>query len=101
HSRSLHDALPSLAVEVPVYPGGRVIIVAEGGVVLAYMPNPYVDGEFPFASVVAYEDDESVWGLSEVAQLEPIQRTINLLESRFADHIRLMANALWIKDRSE
>ena len=89
-----------MAVEVPVYPGGRVIIVAEGGVVLADMPNPYVDGEFPFASVVAYEDDESVWGLSEVAQLEPIQRTINLLESRFADHIRLMANAIWIKDRN-
>lgn len=86
--------------EVPVFPGGRVIIVAEGGVVLADMPNPYQDGLFPFADVTAYEDDESVWGLGEVEQLEPIQRTINMLESRFVDHIRLMANQVWIKDRN-
>lgn len=86
--------------EVPAYPGGRVIIVADGGVVLADMPNPYADGMFPFADVTAYEDDESVWGLGEVEQLEPVQRVINLLESRFVDNIRLMANSTWIKDRN-
>lgn len=88
------------AVEVPAYPGGRVIIVAEGGVVLADMPNPYVDGMFPFADFQAYEDEENQWGLSEVSQLEPLQRVINLLESRFVEHIRLMANSMWVMDRN-
>ena len=79
-----------------LYPRGRLIIVANG-VVLVDDHNPYHDGEFPFVSMSGYETDDSPWDMGEVEQLEPIQRVINILESRFVDNARLMTNTVWVK----
>ena len=79
-----------------LYPRGRLIIVANG-VVLVDDHNPYRDGEFPFVSMSGYETDDSPWDMGEVEQLEPIQRVINILESRFVDNARLMTNTVWVK----
>src|SRR5690606_4370639 len=35
--------------------------------------------------------------MGEVEQLEPIQRVLNILESRFIDNARLMTNTVWVK----
>ena len=79
-----------------LYPKGRLLIVANG-VVLVDDHNPYDDGEFPFVSMSGYETDDSPWDMGEVEQLEPIQRVINILESRFVDNARLMTNTVWVK----
>jgi len=81
---------------VPLYPNGRLVIVANG-VVLTDVPNPYMDGKFPFVDFSCYETDDSPWDMGEVEQLEPIQRVLNILESRFIDNARLMTNTVWVK----
>src|SRR5690606_22802167 len=89
-----------LVREYPVflYPNGRLTIVANG-VVLTDGPNPYSDGMFPFVELSGYERDDSPWDMGEVEQLEPIQRVINMLESRFIDNARLMTNTVWVKSK--
>jgi len=77
-------------------PNGRLVIVANG-VVLTDVPNPYIDGKFPFVDFSCYETDDSPWDMGEVEQLEPIQRVLNILESRFVDNARLMTNTVWVK----
>lgn len=81
---------------VPLYPNGRLVIVANG-VVLTDVGNPYRDGKFPFVDFSCYETDDSPWDMGEVEQLEPIQRVMNILESRFVDNARLMTNTVWVK----
>src|SRR5690606_22017824 len=76
------------------YPNGRLIVVAEN-VVLFDGPSPY-DAQrdediFPFVAMSAYEDDDSIWDLSEVSQLEWPQRVLNMIESRMVDYVRLVA----------
>ena len=84
-----------------LYKRGRLIIVA-GDVLLYDGPPPYIvrrEGDvFPFVSMSAYEDDNNVWDLSEVSQIESPQRVINMLEARMVDWARQVANTPWIKD---
>lgn len=82
-----------------LYPNGRLIIVANG-VVLTDSPNPYADGEFPFVDFSGYERDDSIWDMGEIEQLLPIQRVINILESRLIDNARLMTNTVWVVDKN-
>ena len=83
------------------YPNGRLIVVADN-VVLFDGPSPYDakrdEDIFPFVAMSAYEDDDSIWDLSEVSQLEWPQRVLNMIESRMVDYVRLVANTPWIKD---
>ena len=65
--------------------------------VLVDQENPYLDGEFPFVDMSGYETDDCPWDMGEVEQLEPMQRVINMLESRFVDNARLMTNTVWVK----
>src|SRR5690606_6496213 len=81
-----------------LYPKGRLVIVANG-VVLTDVPNPYRDGKFPFVEYSAYEVDDNPWDMGEVEQLEPMQRVLNMLESRFVDNARLMTNTVWVKSK--
>lgn len=98
--REEFDSDTGEVIEYPhfLYPNGRLTIVANG-VVLVDGPNPYHDGRFPFVELVGYEVDDSPWDMGEVEQLEPIQRVINILESRFIDNARLMTNTVWVKSK--
>lgn len=97
HTEMGDDGEPRTVAQF-LYPNGRLITVANG-VVLEDRPNPYQDGEFPFVDYTCYEDEESPWDVSEVEQLEPIQRVVNILESRFIDNARLMTNTVWVKSK--
>ena len=80
---------------------GRLIIIA-GDVLLVDQVPPYIVRReadvFPFVSMTAYEDDQNVWDLSEVSQIESPQRVLNMLEARMVDWARQVANTPWIKD---
>jgi hypothetical protein len=93
--------------EVPRYPGGRVVTVANG-VLLADRPNPYEDGNFPYVHFDDYDnlDEDGIeedagtgfWPISEVEQLIPIQNTMDDIIRRVLDNMALMGNMQWVVD---
>jgi hypothetical protein len=77
------------------YPKGRFAVIA-GGVLLRYqeqlpyefhdLPNPY-----PCIDFSDYTQVGQYWGTTILEQLIPIQKEYNLMRSKVAEHLRLMA----------
>ncbi|TVM31169.1 hypothetical protein [Oceanidesulfovibrio marinus] len=87
------------------YPGAiRRVLVCSGSVVLEDRPNPnihpglpwdkaihtYLFDKFPFIAVPSYEDEGSIWGMSDFDQLAVLQKEFS----------KTMSQAVHYKDRA-
>ncbi len=83
--------------KVPVYPGGRHICFV-GQKILKDEKNPFWHGEWPYAVLPNYPDDESFWGIGEIDNIVSIQQEINKRRSQVSDNATAHGNPVWLKD---
>lgn len=74
-----------------MYPNGRVIHVA-GNVILQDMPNPFVDGRWPYVKFDDVERPDMFWGKGEIEPIEPLQKEINKRSSQIIENAQLVSN---------
>lgn len=98
-SEDVNGTITKTKKQVKAFPTGRKIVIANG-VILEDIPNPYIDGKFPFAKYVDYILPREFWGQGEIETLQSPQRIINKLISYIMDVLTLMGNPIWIVDTS-
>lgn len=70
----------------------RLIVVANGSVVLRDTPNPYSDKKIPFVELDDYRDPHKYYGQSELSVIDPLQREINAIRNQRRDYDNLQLN---------
>lgn len=80
--------------EVPLYPGGRRMILAENHIASDGM-NPFVDGHWPFAEIDAHSDGKNFYGKGDIDIIWPLQDAYNRLISQLMDAAHMTANPIW------
>lgn len=70
----------------------RLIVVANGSVVLRDTPNPYNHKQIPFVELDDYRDPHKYYGQSELSVIDPLQREINAIRNQRRDYDNLQLN---------
>lgn len=70
----------------------RLIVIANGSVVLRDTPNPYSHKRFPFVELDDYRDPHKFYGQSELSVIDPLQREINAIRNQRRDYDNLQLN---------
>lgn len=70
----------------------RLVVVANGKVVLRDTPNPYAHKELPFVELDDYRDPHKYYGQSELSVIDPLQREINAIRNQRRDYDNLQLN---------
>jgi hypothetical protein len=70
----------------------RLIVVANGSVVLRDSPNPYAHKKLPFVELDDYRDPHKYYGQSELSVIDPLQREINAIRNQRRDYDNLQLN---------
>lgn len=79
-----------------------LVLEVKGGVYSdSKNPKPfYAHNSLPFNKFVDYPADKAFWGVGEVELVEMIQRLINSFEAQIIDNTRLMANNMWVVNKT-
>ena len=70
----------------------RLIVIANGKVVLRDTPNPFSDKKIPFVELDDYRDPHKYYGQSELSVIDPLQREINAIRNQRRDYDNLALN---------
>jgi hypothetical protein len=70
----------------------RLIVIANGSVVLRDSPNPYNHKKIPFVELDDYRDPHKYYGQSELSVIDPLQREINAIRNQRRDYDNLQLN---------
>lgn len=70
----------------------RLIVVANGTVVLRDTPNPYAHKMIPFVELDDYRDPHKYYGQSELSVIDPLQREVNSIRNQRRDYDNLALN---------
>lgn len=84
----------------PKYPKNIRLVVKTQDLILYDGPPPVDDGLFPLVPFYCYKDEDSVYGIGEVKNLIPIQKSYNEMDWRELQGLRLNANPGWVKDEN-
>lgn len=63
--------------DLPLYPGGRLIVRASGDVICEDTQNPYYDGHWPYEMLDGIPDLDGAAGISETEAVKRIHETFN------------------------
>jgi hypothetical protein len=80
-------------------PEGMRLRVFASGLLLEEKMNPFeLNTRFPFIGFFNYKLTGELWGYSELANLEPLQKEQNKIRSLIVDNLQTTANNVWIVD---
>lgn len=83
--------------ERPKFEDGWRVIKSVGSVLLYDGPNPENNGMLPIVPFYAYKDD-TIYGFGEIKNILDAQRTLNDMDFRELENLRVNANSGWIGD---
>ncbi len=80
---------------VPLYPGGRRVVIVDGRHLASDGNNPFTGGHWPFSEIVAYSSPDSFGGLGDVDVIKSPQDGRNRLVSQIMNAADMTANPIW------
>lgn len=78
----------------------NVRLVIKIGELIVYDGNPPVDdkGMVPLVPYYCYKDEQSIWGVGEVKNILPAQKSFNEMDNAEYESLHLTANPGWVMD---
>jgi len=82
----------------PKYKNNMRLIMKTGSTILYDGDSPVDDGLYPLVPIYCYKHENSIYGIGEVKNIIPVQKSFNEMDWMELQGLRLNANSGWVVD---
>jgi hypothetical protein len=99
HNR-IHEQYQSINPkgEKPKYENNLRLVIKIGNVIVYDGDPPVNDGLVPLVPYYCYKDEKSIWGVGEVKNILPAQKSFNEMDNAEYESLHLTSNPGWVMD---
>jgi hypothetical protein len=84
--------------EKPKYENGLRLVIKIGQVIVYDGDPPVNDGMVPLVPYYCYKNEKSIWGVGEVKNILPSQKSFNEMDNAEYESLHLTSNPGWVMD---